>query len=356
MTLGNRTFSRTLAVAGAPLAVLLVSAAAYEAWAGSMIGAPKETHDVVAVQGGLPPFAGGFATTSERLLTPVILYSSLHPDLVIFPECIVQAGGNLDKSDQQSTAKRHYSAAGLGIASPYSQVLYGVRDWTTSRIYFTDLIDGKPEVTWKDLEFRTPMVDAWPKALTHMVRTFGFRSAEQIAPAQRTPNIGLLIRDETQPRGLRRIGSGLICMSGEIRRPLQVRRVRTDPSLTVAINPSVAGWLGKNEAQGSLLQANARAMELGLTLYRVGQRDSTGLFIPWLPNTPDECVKRFGPGSLRFKARLPLTRGATGFTSLFWVFLYLAPFVLAGTAAWLALVRLQARFEARPERLVGAPA
>lgn len=93
MTLGNRTFSRTLAIAGAPLAVLLLSAAVYESWVGSMIGAPKETHDVVAVQGGLPPFAGGFATTSERLLTPVILYSSLHPDLVIFPECIVQAGG-----------------------------------------------------------------------------------------------------------------------------------------------------------------------------------------------------------------------------------------------------------------------
>lgn len=343
MTLGNRTPVRTLAVVGAPLATMLVCAAVYESWAGAAIGAPKETHDVIAVQGGLPPFAGGFASTSERLLTPVILYSSLRPDMVIFPECIVQAGGRLDKQDPASVAKRHYAAAGLGIASPYSQVAFGVRDWSTNRIYFTDLIDGKPEVTWKDLEFRTPFVDAWPAALAGLVRRYGFRAAEQIEAPQRTPNVGLLIRDETQPRGLRRIGSGLIAMSGEIRRPLLVRRVQRDPGMTVAINPSIAGWLGKNEAQGSVVQANARAMELGLVLYRVGQRDSTGIFLPWLPETPEESVKRFGPGSLRFKARLPLYRRPTGFSAVFWVFLYLAPVVLIGSAVWLALRRLPRR-------------
>lgn len=61
-------------------------------------------------------------------------------------------------------------------------------------------------------------------------------------------------------------------------------------------------------------------------------------------------------GITQFKARPPLTRGATGFTSVFWVFLYLAPLVLAGAAAWLVLVRLQARIAVRPGGFVGAAA
>ena len=334
---GNRSKWHAVAIAGAPLIAYLICFSSYEAWCGSMIKAPSEAQDVIAVQGALPPFAGGYVVTLERMVAPVVLYSSLHPDLVIFPEAITQIGGQIDGNDADSVTKRRFAAISVGLAAPYSQVLYGCRDWNTNRMMFSDLIDGKPDITWKDEEYRTPFVDFWPSSMGSLVRRYGFASSEQIRPAERTPSLNILVRDATAPRGLRRIGGAEIFMSGEIRRPLLVSKIRNATDHSVMINPTIGGWLGGSELHGSIVQADARALELGTLLYRVGQLGGTGLFVPWLPDPDDEAIHSYGAGVIRFKANIPTSRHDTGFTKVFWVALYLSPLLsglLAFAAAW----------------------
>jgi len=335
-TIGNRSLYASISIAAAPLAALLLCMAFYENWVGTAQTAEKETHNVITIQGALPPFSGGFAVTSDRLLTPVVLYSALQPDLLLFPECITQAAGGLDENEPLAVSKRHFGSITTAIAAPYSQVAFGMRDWNTNRIYFTDIADGKPDVFWKDVEYRTPFVDQWPKRLTPLVSNFGFRNSEQIVPAEKTRGMGLYVRDAKATNGLRLVGRSLILMSGEIRRPLIVQKARADKKALVAMNPNIGGWMGAQELRGSVLQANARALELGMILYRAGQLGATGIFVPWQESAAEDAVAYFGPGMARYRARLPKgDRYATGFTTVFWISLYLGPWIVGLTLVWL---------------------
>lgn len=335
---GTRSLERTAVLAAAPLAVLLVCLLAHQQWESKSESAAKDTHSIITVQGALPPFSGGFAVTSDRLLTPVITYSSLRPDFILFPECIAQVAGKLDPMDEKSVAMRHYTAITTAIAAPYSQVAFGIRDWNTNRTYYTDIVNGKPDVLWKDQEFRTPFVDKWPVSMTPLVARFGFRSEEQIIDPAKTASMGIYCPDKGSPNGLKEISRGVILMSGEIRRPSVVNRVRAEGTAKVLVNPTIAGWLGGRELQGSLLQANARAMELGMTLYRAGQLGGTGIYVPWQEATFEDMVQSYGPGIGRYKARIPQgPRFATGYTAVFWGASTLAPFVVLLTMMWLLL-------------------
>lgn len=351
------SFKSVLITGVAPVVILGSCEFAFAWWRADMLKAPKERHEVIALQGGVAPFAGGFAFESERGLLPVVLFSSLRPDLLMLPENFAQVVDPLDPKDEISEQKRHVAAVGMGIAAPYSQVLFGIRDWNTSRIYFTDLVNDKPDVLWKDMEHRRLFLDYWPSWADGLVKQYGFKQGEQLRPAQRTPMLSLLIRDETQPRGLRRIGSGLIAMSGEARFPRLVEKIRNDKSVTVLLNPTIGGWLGVPETRGSVLQANARSMELGLMTYRAGQLAGTGFFVPWQA-TGDE-VQQLGPGILRFNARVPLARPGTGYTKVFWASIYAAPFGLLFLALGLILNALRPslfRARAASPDLVGSPA
>jgi len=338
IALGHRTIERTIVVAASPLAVLLVCFIVHQQWESKADAAAKDTHSVITVQGAMPPFSGGYAVTSDRLLTPVVVYSSLRPDFLLFPECIMQVAGKLDGMDEKSVAMRHVTAVTTAIAAPYSQVAFGVRDWNTNRTYFTDIVNGKPDVLWKDEEFRTPFVDSWPASLTPMVARFGFRSEEQIMAPKRTASMGLFSADKASPNGLKEISRGVVLMSGEIRRPSVVGRIRAEGTAKILLNPTIGGWLGGRELQGSILQGNARAMELGMTLYRAGQLGGTGIYVPWAEPSVDDIVQTFGPGIGRYRARIPQgPRFATGYTSIFWAGIYLAPFAVLLTLAWLIL-------------------
>jgi len=347
ITQGHRTLERTITVAAAPFAVLAVCLLVHQQWESKCESAAKDTHSVITVQGAMPPFSGGFAVTSDRLLTPVVVYSSLRPDFLLFPECIAQVAGRLDGMDEKATAMRHVTAVTTAIAAPYSQVAFGVRDWNTNRTYFTDIVNGKPDVLWKDEEFRTPFVDQWPVKMTPLVARFGFHSEEQIMAPKRTASMGLFCADKDSPNGLKEISRGVVLMSGEIRRPAIVGRIRAEWTAKVLINPSIAGWLGGRELQGSILQANARAMELGMTLYRAGQLGGTGIYVPWQDVSMDDIVQSYGPGIGRYRARIPQgPRFATGYTSIFWAGVNFAPFAVLLTLAWLLIpegIRSKAR-------------
>lgn len=349
----------TAAVAGSPILAFIVCLSSFEAWSGSMIKAEKVPHDVIAVQGGLPPYAGGYAVTMQRLFTPTVLYSALRPDLIIFPECMAQVADKLDKNDADSVSQRRFAAIATGMAAPYSQVLFGCRDWNVNRIMFSDLIDGKPDITWKDAEFRTPFVDSWPAWSDVYVHRYGFariyEKSEQINPAERTPALNILIRDASQPRGLRRIGSAEIFMSGEIRRPRLVTRIRKTTDHTVLVNPTIGGWMGGAELRGSVLQSDARALELGQVLYRVGQLGGTGLFVPWLPDPEAEVIRNYGAGIKRFRANIPVYRHDTGYTMVFWTALYIAPFLSGILAAYTAWMLWRARQTALSKVILGEP-
>lgn len=320
----ERVAWRTLLLtAVAPVVLVGLGTMGYDSWCGAMIATPKNTETVIAVQGDLPPFAGGFVIEAKRALVPVVLYSMLKPDLVMFPEDMIQVADGLDPDSKDATLRRGYTATGTGVAAPYSQVLYGVRDWTTARAYFTDLVNGKPDVLYKDVEMRTPFVDHWPSMFTPIMEAHGFTGKHQIRPAEKTPTMGLMIHDDSQERGLRRVGTGLITLGNEVRDPLLVRKVRATPDAGALLNPNIGGWLGMGEARGADLQARARSIELGLLLYRAGQKANTGFFSPWENAAGD--VQSVGPGILRFSGRVPVHGKATGYTAAFWTALYMAP-------------------------------
>lgn len=338
VTCGNRTLQRTAVLAAAPLVVLSLCMVVHQVWEGKSEAAAKDTHSVITVQGAMPPFSGGFAVTSDRLLTPVVAYSSLRPDFILFPECITQVASKLDGLDEKSVAMRHYNSVTTAIAAPYSQVAFGVRDWNTNRVYYTDIVGGKPDVLFKDMEFRTPFVDKWPVSVTPLVARFGFHSEEQIGNPQKTATTGLYAQDAKSPNGLKEISRGVILMSGEIRRPSIIHKVRAEGTAKVLLNPSIAGWMGQRELRGSILQANARALELGMTLYRAGQLGGTGIYVPWQDSSADELVQSFGPGIGRYRARIPQgDRFLTGYTAVFWAAMYAAPVVVLLTLLWLLL-------------------
>lgn len=319
-------------IAAAPVPVALISVLAYGQWSARLIESPKLTHDVIAVQGGIPPFSGGFAVTSERTLTPSMLYSSLNPDLLLYPEVMVQVGSGLDPDEPKRAETRHIAMMGLCMAVPYSQVLMGARDWKTNRAYFTDVINGKPAVLWRDAIERVPFLDVWPKWAKNWQK-YGF-SGPGINPPESTPRMGVIVKDDSlsaATHGLKRAGELEIAMSGEIRRPSIVRRVLASKTTLALVNPSTAGWYGVMEGRGATLQANAKAMELGVPLYRVGQNVGTGLYVPWLTSSNDEIVKWYGHGIMRFRARLNPVQSATGFSRVFRHLADLSPLLLIGS-------------------------
>lgn len=329
---------REAVLALTPLMALFVAVLGFKGYATRAELAPKENHRVMAIQGGLAPWSGGFAVQSKRALYPMIVFSSLKPDLVIFPENFIQTATDADPDSASAVEQRHYHAIGMGISVPYSQVLFGVRDFETSRLYFSDLIDGKPQVTWKDLWGRIPFVDVWPKFAQSLMGKLG-RSTNKILKApEREALMGLYSRDETKENGLQPIGKALVLASGEIRAPRLIERLQEQKDIVVGLNATVAGWCGPNESRASLLQANARLMELGLVGYRVGQLSGTEFFVPWR-NARDE-VKSLGNGNLTFTARIPKHRLATGYTSFFWLFaFYGTPILALGALAWFWLAQ-----------------
>lgn len=350
---GNRTLNRSLTLAGAPLAVLSICMVVHQVWEGKSEAASKDTHSVITVQGAMPPFSGGFAVTSDRLLTPVVLYSSLRPDFILFPECITQVASKLDGIEEKAVAMRHFNSVTTAIAAPYSQVAFGSRDWNTNRVYYTDIVNGKPDVLYKDMEFPTPFVDKWPVSMTPLVARFGFGCVEQIGDPRKFSSMGLFSKDEKSPNGLKEIARGVMLLSGEIRRPAVVHKVRSETSAKVLINPSIGGWMGQQELRGSILQANARALELGMTLYRAGQLGGTGIYSPWQDASQDDMVQSFGPGIGRYQARIPQgNRFLTGYTAIFWGAGYVAPVGILLALGWLVLPgRLRSAAQDQASRL-----
>lgn len=324
----HRPLSRQgILLAATPLAALVVGVLGYKWYATQAELAPKKDHRVMAIQGGLAPWSGGFAVQSKRALYPMIVFSSLQPDLLLFPENFVQAAAVDDPDTATAVEQRHYHSIGMGISVPFSQVVFGVRDFETSRLYFTDLINGKPEVTWKDLWGRIPFVDVWPKAANGLMEKVGRMSHKPIKAPERMPLMRIYTKDETKENGLDPIGKALLLASGEIRAPRLLNMVRSQKDIVVGINPTIGGWAGPNESKASLIQANARLMELGLAGYRVGQLSGTEFFIPWR-RVRDE-VKSIGSGNLTFTARIPSERLATGYSSIFWVLTFFGSPVLA---------------------------
>jgi hypothetical protein len=213
-----------------------------------------------------------------------------------------------------------------------------VRDFTTSRIYFSDIVNGKPRVQWKDLAKRTPGVDVTIPVIQKLL-TKDYLPA--IAPPQSLPTMEMW-KHETTPdtvfhedeiTGLKRISRAVICMSGEIRDPKLVRQIARDNEITAIMNPNIGGWLGAHEAIGASTQAKARLLELGLIGYRVGQTAGTELVVPWLDDAAPSAMAA-NKAFLRLRAPLPFQRVETGYTGGLWlVALFLAP--LAGVLALL---------------------
>jgi len=217
-------------------------------------------------------------------------------------------------------------------AFPYATALLGARGHRTGRIYFSDIVDKKPRVQWKDLGKRTPGVDY---TIPGVNKYFTKDYLPTIQPAKSLPLMDLWkrtsIEDGTPDEGkLSKVSRAVVAMSGELRDPRLVRTVIKDPSITAVMNPNIGGWLGNMEAVGASVQARARLLELGLIGYRVGQTAGTELIVPWLDGEAPSTVAP-NKAFLRFTAPLPYQRLETGYTAGLWVFaLYLAPIV--GTA------------------------
>jgi len=320
--------------AGSAALLLIGTHSAYNRWQGQCGGMSRKVveHDVMAIPGGLPPFIANFKAMSDRALYPMVLFSAMKPDLIMGPENLIQADKILDPEDDSSIAQRHITAIGTAVAVPYSQCLFGARDHRTSRIYFSDIVDKKPRVQWKDLGKRTPGVDY---TIPGVNKYFTKDYLPTIQPAKSLPLMDLWkrtsIEDGTPDEGkLSKVSRAVVAMSGELRDPRLVRTVIKDPSITAVMNPNIGGWLGNMEAVGASVQARARLLELGLIGYRVGQTAGTELIVPWLDGEAPSTVAP-NKAFLRFTAPLPYQRLETGYTAGLWVFaLYLAPIV--GTA------------------------
>jgi hypothetical protein len=317
---------------GGLLLVLLGSHLAYLNWQGQCSGINRKVveHDTLAIPGNLPPFISNYRTMSDRALYPMILFSAMRPDLIMGPENLIQANQEVDPDNDAGTLQRHITSIGTCIAVPFSQSLFGVRDHHTARIYFSDLVNGKPRVQWKDLARRIPGVDLTvPK-----IQDFFTKAYHPSILAPKSLPLMDLWKHETNPdeayhedevKGLRRISRAVICMSGEIREPLLVRRVVQDKTITAVMNPNICGWLGPQEAVGASIQARARLLELGLIGYRVGQTDGTELVVPWLTDSLPSVVAP-NKAFVRFKAPLPYERAETGYTMGLWrVSIFLIP-------------------------------
>jgi len=326
------------------LATTSLAQSGYRMWQGQCAGISRKVvdHDVLAIPGGLPPFISNYKTMSDRALYPMILFSAMQPDLIMGPENLIQANTVVDPDTEDSTLQRHITSIGTAVAVPFSQALFGVRDFHSSRVYFSDIQGDKPRVQWKDMEKRTPGVDVtipWVQGL------FSKTYMPSIAAPVKTPLMDLWKRG-TSPydafhedeviHGLTKVSRAVICMSGEIRNPRLVQKIAGDKSITSVMNPNIGGWLGVHEAMGSSVQARARLLELGLIGYRVGQTADTELVVPWLEDSlpaamaPDRAF-------LRFHAPLPYQRVETGYTGGLWIAaLYLVP--LAGLMALLGWV------------------
>lgn len=316
---------KTVALSGLGVClVMVVSQFGYQKWQGQCSGLSRQVveHDVMAIPGGLPPFVSNFRAMSDRALYPMILFSATHPDLILGPENLIQANKDIDPDDQGSVLQRHITAIGMGIAVPFSQSLFGVRDHKTARIYFSDIQNNRPRVQWKDLARRSPGVD-------YPVPWFQKRFSKDYEPAIGPPKVDPIMdlwKQSDEPGnayhleeagGLKKVSRAVICMSGEIRDPKLVRRVASDDRITVAMNPNLGGWLGPFEAAGASTQARARLLELGLMGYRVGQTGGTELVVPWLDDAAPTAVAP-NKAYLRFRAPLPYQRAETGYTGFTW--------------------------------------
>ena len=332
-----------LAFGGGLCLVLWVSQLGYQKWQGQCSGLSRKVveHDVMAIPGGLPPFASNFKAMSDRALYPMILFSASRPDMIIGPENLVQSNTALDPNNEASTLQRHITAIGMSIAVPFSQSLFGVRDHTTSRIYFSDISNNKPRVQWKDLARRNPGVDYPVPVLQRFFAkdyepAIGAPKAQPVIELWRRPTAQEDVYHLDEAGGLRRISRAVICMSGELRDPQLVRRVAADNQITVAINPNIGGWMGPLEAAGASTQARARLLELGLLGYRVGQLAGTELVVPWLD---DQAPTAVAPNKtyLRFRAPLPYQRVETGYTAFSWKlgFFVLPALGVASLLLWL---------------------
>lgn len=315
--LQERRLNQVLLVVSVPLALLGAGEILRADYCARMLVRPKVEQDVIALQGAVAPFGSGYALMYERALYPMIVFSGLKPDLVILPENMVQVNHTLDKRDETSTLQRHFTAVGMAVAVPYSQVAFGVRDFTTSRIYWSQLNpEGKPDVSWTDMRRRSFGVDYTPSFVPGALRRMAWGETGIRTP-NRVENMNLLARDAGVASGIKTIGKAIPLMSGEMRDPLLFLRIRSDDAVTVALNPSISGWMGAGESRTASVQAKARCLELGLVGYRVGQLSGTEFILPWR-DTVDE-VSNLGKGCLRFKAHLPTYRANTGFTAVFWV-------------------------------------
>ncbi len=316
---------RQLAWLAGTTLVLVLTAFGQRSWDGRChpMARPTERHSVAAVQSALPPFTAGFQTQFDRALYPMVLFSGMGPDLVIMAENVIQASPYVDPKTPVATMQRHVSAMGLGIAIPYSQAAFGVRDLTTSRVYFTDLEQNRPVTRWKDLERRVPGID-YPLGKLQKLFPTAYE-VPRIQQAQSTPLMTLWTRTE-EGNAQKPISKALILMGGEIRDGSLVRKVLRDKAITTALHSHIGGWLGGFEVTGAGVQARARLFELGLIGYRVGQASGTELFVPWTNIEAAPQTAHFGAGNLRFQAEIPLTRIDTGFVAFGWVLsLYLFP-------------------------------
>jgi len=301
----------------------------YQQWLGRCNGMSRKVveHKVIAIPGGMPPFAANFAGQSNRAIYPMIMLSSTLPDLVMAPENEIQVNSAVDPQNEMSALQRHLTAIGIGVGVPFSQALYGVRDFNTSRIYFTDIVNGKPRVQWKDLEKRVPGIDYQIPYIQKYFPCPGYTPAINKAAVKPLMELWRRTEDANASDGiaLEPISKGIITMSGEIRDPKLVLKVRNDPRITAALNPTISGWMGYLESTGASVQAKGRLLELGLIGYRVGQLSGTELVVPWLAG---EVPVAISPSKdyLRFGAPLPYSRIETGYTKLGWQFaLYIFP-------------------------------
>jgi hypothetical protein len=340
--LSNKKTYRDIAIGLlAPIAIVGIGELLFADYTSKILATPKNEHDVIALQGGTPPFASGFDVMYERALYPMILFSGFLPDLILFPENMVQASSQTDINDDEGNLKRQTTAIGMCMTVPHAQVLFGVRDFNHSRLYWSEKKAGDiPEVKFSEIQDRVIGVDYIPTWLPRALRGLSWMgdTGPQIRPQQTQAMIRLQAKNSEKLMEPKVIGRAIPLFSGEIRKPRTFLKIRKDASITVVVNPSISGWLGSSEAKVASVQARARLTELGLLGYRVGQQSGTEYIAPWRNSVLS--TKDLGNGSLRFTALIPTFRLQTGYTAVFWIVsYYLLPLIAIGLLVQTVLQR-----------------
>jgi apolipoprotein N-acyltransferase len=93
-----------------------------------------------------------------------------------------------------------------------------------------------------------------------------------------------------------------------------------DRRIVIIVNPTISGWMGADESNGSVHQARARAIETGMILYRSGQTHGTEAFVPWGKYAiRGLAVRPLGGGTIQVGVYVPKLRPVTPYMSFTWM-------------------------------------